>query len=145
MTEPIEAQVRDADPDMCSKDIKDEVAVGEVMTAIAGIKPQQRKPHDPAVTFEEYLHYARHTRLEENSHPPVGRETSVWSLIFPSKSDAGVAQKRVTSDKADPSDPGSVSDEEWSNASRALRTATRGACFYLITTDILGPSSLPCK
>lgn len=32
-----------------------------------------------------------------------------------------------------------ISDEEWSNASRAFRTASSGACFYLITTDILGP------
>ncbi|KAK8033974.1 hypothetical protein PG991_003372 [Apiospora marii] len=142
MTKSIEALDHDADPGMDSKDTK-EVAVDELVAAFVGLKPQQRKLHDPAVTFEEYLHYARHTRLEEASHPPVGRETSVWSLIFPSKSDAGVAQKRVTGEKANPADPGSVSDEEWSNASRALRTATRGACFYLITTDILGPSSLP--
>lgn len=32
-----------------------------------------------------------------------------------------------------------ISDEEWTNASRAFRTASWGACFYLITTDILGP------
>jgi hypothetical protein len=32
-----------------------------------------------------------------------------------------------------------ISDEEWRNASRALRSATAAACFYLITTDILGP------
>lgn len=145
MTKTIEALVRDADPGMYSKDSKDEVAVGELVAAFVGMKPQQRRLHDPTVTFEEYLHYARHTRLEEDSQPPVGRETKVWSLIFPSKSDAGVAQKRETNEKVNPSDPGSVSDEEWSNASRALRTATRGACFYLITTDILGPSSLPCK
>jgi len=37
----------------------------------------------------------------------------------------------------------SVSVEEWSSASRALRTATWGAVFYLITTDILGPFSVP--
>jgi hypothetical protein len=35
-----------------------------------------------------------------------------------------------------------ITDEEWTNASRALRTATRGAIFYLITTDILGPFGL---
>jgi hypothetical protein len=32
-----------------------------------------------------------------------------------------------------------ITDEEWKNASPALRTATSAACFYLITTDILGP------
>jgi len=36
-----------------------------------------------------------------------------------------------------------ISDEEWTNASRALRTATKSAIFYLITTDILGPFGLP--
>ncbi|GAB7363018.1 hypothetical protein MBLNU230_g3312t1 [Neophaeotheca triangularis] len=36
-----------------------------------------------------------------------------------------------------------VSDEEWHTASRAARTATWGAVFYLITTDILGPFSVP--
>ncbi|KAK8009810.1 hypothetical protein PG990_008775 [Apiospora arundinis] len=116
-----------------------DVVVGEL---VAVMKPQQRKLHDPTVTFEEYLHYAQQTRIEEASHPPVGRETKLWSLIFPSKSDAGVAQKEASGEKANPSSA-DVSDDEWTNASRALRTATRGACFYLITTDILGPSSLP--
>ena len=32
-----------------------------------------------------------------------------------------------------------ISDVEWTNANRAFRTATVAACFYLITTDILGP------
>jgi hypothetical protein len=32
-----------------------------------------------------------------------------------------------------------ISDQEWTNASRAFRSASAGACFYLITTDILGP------
>jgi hypothetical protein len=36
-----------------------------------------------------------------------------------------------------------VAEEEWVQASRALRTATWGAVFYLITTDILGPYSVP--
>lgn len=38
---------------------------------------------------------------------------------------------------------GAVTDEDWLNASRAARTATWGAVFYLITTDILGPFSVP--
>ena len=36
----------------------------------------------------------------------------------------------------------SVSDEEWMNAQRAVRQASGAACFYLITTDILGPFGL---
>ncbi|OBR11308.1 transmembrane amino acid transporter [Colletotrichum higginsianum IMI 349063] len=36
-----------------------------------------------------------------------------------------------------------VTPEEWKRASRAMRTASWGAIFYLITTDILGPFSTP--
>jgi hypothetical protein len=44
----------------------------------------------------------------------------------------------------DPSDPNAVvTEEEWKTASRALRTASWGTLFYLITTDILGWSSTP--
>lgn len=32
-----------------------------------------------------------------------------------------------------------VSDEEWINAQRSIRQLSGAACFYLITTDILGP------
>jgi hypothetical protein len=35
-----------------------------------------------------------------------------------------------------------ISDEEWMTAQRALRQASGAACFYLITTDILGPFGL---
>ena len=40
-------------------------------------------------------------------------------------------------------DTSMISEEEWLTASRAARTATWGAVFYLITTDILGPFSVP--
>jgi hypothetical protein len=36
-----------------------------------------------------------------------------------------------------------VSDAEWRNAARALRTASYGQMFFLITTDILGWSGAP--
>ena len=36
-----------------------------------------------------------------------------------------------------------VSNHEWEQASRAGRTASWGAIFYLTATDILGPSSAP--
>lgn len=38
---------------------------------------------------------------------------------------------------------GGVSDNERKNASRAVRTASWSCVFYLITTDILGPFSVP--
>lgn len=36
-----------------------------------------------------------------------------------------------------------VTESEWEQANRATRTATWGTIFYLITTDILGPYSIP--
>jgi hypothetical protein len=111
--------------------------------SFGGIKPQMRRIHDPNVTFEEYHYYAKQSRAEELTHPPTGRETKLLSLIFPSKSDGGVKKELVKGNLANPEIRSHVTDEEWTNASRALRTATRGAIFYLITTDILGPFGLP--
>lgn len=53
------------------------------------------------------------------------------------------AEIAATVNLADPSKRAEISDTEWTNASRALRTATKSAIFYLITTDILGPFGLP--
>lgn len=123
--------------------------LGSESSISAAVHPQQRKLHDPKVTFEEYHFYAQRTRAEEDLQPRTKVERSWLSLIFPSKSGGGVeqVQSNVTNHKgknlADPTIRASISDEEWTNASRALRTATRGAIFYLITTDILGPFGLP--
>jgi hypothetical protein len=117
-------------------------------TAPGALRPQYRRPHDANVTFEEYYYYAQQTRAEEESQPLQGRESNFLSLVLPSKSDGGIKQKHSGNSDLKPnpskSEPHSViSDEEWTNASRALRTATKGAVFYLITTDILGPFGLP--
>ena len=134
-----------ADPRMFDRLEKDTQATED--TGSTAIKPQQRALHDRNVTFEEYYYYAEQTRAEELTHPKTGHETSIWSLIFPSKSDGGVQQLSTDTDTkrnlSNPNVRAYVSDEEWANASRALRTATRGAIFYLITTDILGPFALP--
>ena len=53
---------------------------------------------------------------------------------------AGLTENVGTTDSGSTS---GVSDEEWKTAARALRTATWGSVFYLITTDILGWSSCP--
>lgn len=112
-------------------------------------RPQQRKLHDKNVSFEEYFYYAQKTRAEEDRHPKTKTEKSWLSILFPSKSSDGVTQVDSNGDShvgkniADPAVRAKISDEEWTNASRALRTASRGAIFYLITTDILGPFGLP--
>ena len=118
---------------------------------VAYTRPQMRLLHDPTVTFEEYLYYAQQTRAEEETHAiNQTEERGFLSTIFPTKSGkgAGMDEKRRPSKvpAVNISDLGvrqQISDEEWTNASRATRTATVGAIFYLITTDILGPFSLP--
>ena len=122
------------------------------------IMPQERLLHDPAVTLDEYCYYAEKTRAEEDEAsrteiPQMG----ILQIMFPSKNGPSAVQ---TASEASP--PGrdyekrqgsvtgdanlarrdlrlAITDEEWTNASRALRTATCAACFYLITTDIFGP------
>ncbi|KAI8066453.1 putative amino acid transporter [Gongronella butleri] len=110
------------------------------------IRPQHRGLYDTGVTFEEYNYYAELTRAEEDKHPDHDKERGWLSVIFPSKSDTGVQQGEVDKSGRNTNDPAvkaTITDEEWENASRALRTASRGAIFYLITTDILGPFALP--
>lgn len=114
------------------------------------VKPQQRLIHDPDVSFAEYYHYSQQTRAEEETHPTVGK-TGVMGLLFPSKSGpgAGHSSEEVVGSEGSVHFTGNldtravITDDEWAQASRALRTATQGTAFYLITTDILGPFALP--
>ena len=121
---------------------------------VAYNRPQMRALHDPSVSFEEYWYYSQQTRAEEEQNHLTSSATEtrgILSTIFPTKSGAG---NIVTTDEkgeavvphtnmSDPARRASVTNEEWTNASRAVRTATASAVFYLITTDILGPFGLP--
>ncbi|KAF2101224.1 hypothetical protein NA57DRAFT_34581 [Rhizodiscina lignyota] len=104
------------------------------------IRPQMRKVHDPDITFEEYHYYALRTREEEKT---IEAPRTNWREVLLRKKSAnhdenndnavqGFAEHKLA-------DRTTITDEEWTNASRAFRTASWGACFYLITTDILGP------
>jgi hypothetical protein len=130
------------------------------------VRPQHRKPHDSTVTFEEYHHYANLSRAEEDalSKKDIG-DTTFFSLILPSKSNkpdvihtsspSANGEKAENGEEKIPANGDSnvhnldasarfhVTDDEWTNASRAMRTASWAAVFYLITTDILGPFSVP--
>lgn len=58
-------------------------------------------------------------------------------------SEAATIQQGSIHDTKRRSDMMRVTDGEWKQASRAIRTASWSACFYLVTTDILGPFSVP--
>jgi len=128
-----------------------------------------RKLHDPSISFEEYLHYAKEARAWETSaanaeltslegsalkrHFRLGRkEKELVHGINPQerKIEQIPASEKKSISKESPKDGSvtgvlgpQVTDDEWSTAARAARTATWGAVFFLLTTDILGPFSVP--
>jgi hypothetical protein len=112
------------------------------------IKPQARKLYDSDVTFEEYYYYAQQTREEQRNQ--VSPKSNWKDVMLRKKKPHDVAEETngVTHDPAKEHTETNfankekritISDEEWTNASRAFRTAGWGAAFYLITTDIIGP------
>ncbi|CZR69010.1 related to neutral amino acid permease [Phialocephala subalpina] len=106
------------------------------------IKPQARSPHDAAVTFEEYHYYAHRTREEEKTleSPVMNWREVVLRKKGHDGDDKGHTETHLTAANFTSRENRlEITDEEWTNASRAFRTASWGACFYLITTDILGP------
>ncbi|KAI9701652.1 MAG: hypothetical protein M1820_006423 [Bogoriella megaspora] len=117
----------------------------EPVHASTFIRPQDRKLHDSAVKFEEYYYYAQKTRALELDDSNLQDKRGFREVLLhrqshkhdesPDSSGKDVATVNI----AKQSNRLEITDEEWSKASRLLRTATWGACFYLITTDILGP------
>lgn len=116
--------------------------------------------YDSNVTIEEYNYYAKITRAEQHGlrsapHPIkklLGFKTGETitdsgrrlSVNMPSTEGPPSSEdEKKGSSASPPRDVAIVSDEEWLQASRAARTATWGAIFYLITTDVLGPYSVP--
>jgi hypothetical protein len=103
--------------------------------------------NDPEVLFEEYLHYAKITRAEERAYEgnDINRKEP-WSLggVIKNRFSKGhvhevnavVEEGTITTTHNNAT---TVTDLEWRQASRALRTASWGSIFFLITTDILGP------
>ena len=98
------------------------------------VRPQHRKLHDSGVTFEEYHYYALRTRAEEDAAAvvPMAEKTSMISQVLRRKGAPGPeGEKQIVGagekNLADPRTRLEISDEEWSNASRMLRTANWAA------------------
>lgn len=126
MAQPANLALDGAEPRLSADEKRDQAVVAQ--------SPAQRqfRLHDPNVTFEEYLFYAQKTRAEEAEQPKV-KGRGILSVIFPSKSDRGVRRASHHGEKdGSEANPAVVSELEWTNAHRALRTATRGAIFYLM-------------
>jgi hypothetical protein len=125
--------------------------------------------HDPSITFEEYVYWAEITRAEEKAaneryieaRGPRTLKSTIMGRFTrgkdvhdsydtpPAQSLAGdektgLGEKSVVPGGSPETAPRSaVTDAEWKRASRAVRTAGWSGVFYLITTDILGPFSVP--
>lgn len=100
------------------------------------IKPQARKLHDANITFEEYNYYAEKTREEEKHlESPKLNWRALWNRK--TKNDAGpdangVGPKQIDLNLAKEENRLAISDQEWTDASRAFRSASWGAIFYLV-------------
>ncbi|KAG8215668.1 transmembrane amino acid transporter protein-domain-containing protein [Butyriboletus roseoflavus] len=101
-----------------------------------------------APNIETYLHYAREQRdkeiaevRREGHRPPTGWLSELFGLNRLARDqDSFVSEKKAESDEAAVL---AVTPAEYRAASGSLRTASWGAVFYLITTDILGPYTTP--
>lgn len=103
------------------------------------IKPQYRPVHDPTIRFEEYHHYAKITR-EKEEHLEAPK--LAWKELFGRKNTHHETDTAVAHAASSPAEKGAselpndaraeITDEEWENAGRALRTASAGACQYTI-------------
>lgn len=128
-----------------------------------------RQEYDDSVTFEEYVYYAAITRAEEKlaNEEYVRLQgprtfTSVIKGRFskgvidtpPQEASENAPMEKRPGEKFDEKEAlGSqrdsegerwgVGNAEWKTASRAMRTASWGSIFFLITTDILGPFTTP--
>jgi hypothetical protein len=132
-----------------------EVAPG---TAVQEPVATGHKHHDKNVTFEEYIYWAKISRADERYENPNHDYTLFGKVLKKSRHPPATVQlqeanaisdiaanpekhEKSDSDNGIPSEPAqrglTITDEEYVNASRAVRTATWGAVFYLITTDIL--------
>ncbi|KAI0469309.1 transmembrane amino acid transporter protein-domain-containing protein [Xylaria cf. heliscus] len=100
--------------------------------------PRERHVHDSSVTFEEYYYYAQLTREEQ-----LVLEAPQWQWRTLLSRKRAAVPVREEESHHETNIGQTVTDEEWADASRAFRTASWGAVFYLITTDVLGPFAVP--
>lgn len=94
------------------------------------IKPQAREPYDPTVTFEEYFFYAQKTRAEELTleSPTLNLRHVLGGKRGAHDHDNQIRTHLTASDFTHCERRITITDEEWTNASRAFRSASWGAC-----------------
>jgi hypothetical protein len=119
-------------------------------------RASMHKLHDKTIPFEEYLHYARITRAEQDNLSSGPGTTMTSHEMTVGNHNGFTPGEKDYEENGNNNAVGNgnaigkvergrevVSEDEWVTASRALRTASWLAVFYLITTDILGPYGVP--
>jgi hypothetical protein len=130
---------------------------------------QLHQSMDPTILFEEYLHYAKITRREEREAEKAlkqkwsfkrmiknrfstGKTSPPTTVAVQSPTTDDEKHEETTAESGVPFDafnnltyshPSHVSDAEWKALSRGVRTVGWSTCFYLITSDIIGPFGIP--
>ncbi|KAK8098566.1 uncharacterized protein PG998_014052 [Apiospora kogelbergensis] len=103
----------------------------------------ERPVNIKSTTLEEYLHYASITRAEEkiaNEKYRAAKSLVAWQAVV---RDRFSRNPRVHGPQRQAYVANGSLEAEWKSASRAVRTAGWGSAFYLIATDVLGPSQTP--
>ncbi|KAJ5820512.1 hypothetical protein N7474_006103 [Penicillium riverlandense] len=145
-----------ADP-RANPETNDEVVEGKIMERNWGLEARV----DSTVTFEEYAYWAeieRADEMERNRLYVEKRGPMSAAKMLKDRFSHGIhheeqkerekaAQGSSDGDQKDPAviqqNDLTVTEEEWKTAARALKTASWGTIFFLITTDILGWGSCP--
>ncbi|KAK2594759.1 hypothetical protein QQS21_007506 [Conoideocrella luteorostrata] len=111
---------------------------------------QPTSGNDSTITFEEFVYWSERTRADEALADTAMREkrgprtlrNTVRGRFSKGHQDDATTSVADTYSSQEEIITG-VSEKEWKTASRAIRTASWGSIFYLITTDVLGPFSTP--
>lgn len=88
--------------------------------------------------FSKGIHHENKKKAEEAARVAAREAEAMHIAGGHPKVDGMITTQNPASDQS-----AVVTEEEWKTASRALRTASWGTLFYLITTDILGWSTTP--
>ncbi|UKZ78770.1 hypothetical protein TrVFT333_006515 [Trichoderma virens FT-333] len=97
---------------------------------------------DSDIPIEEYIYFAKLSRARESQTPPQSRHvTASIDALSPVRDAIDQSVKESGEHAPQAFAPLDISEGEWTQASRAARTATWASIFYLITTDVLGPFS----
>lgn len=136
---------------------EDAIVEGKIMERNWGLDARV----DSTVTFEEFAYWAEIERADEQERNRLYAEKRgpmSFVKVVKGRFSHGIhhEEQKEREKAAQRSSEGeqkgqaviqqndmTVTEEEWKTAARALKTASWGTVFFLITTDILGWSSCP--